>query len=354
MPVAAGASVTPPGPGTTGSARTPARSKRGRWWALGGGVLALLLVAGAAIVIPQIMHAQRVATYNDLVLQTDAATSQAYQLRERADHITVLTALQFDEVREFQLVLKELSGFSDHYFAPGQLDALAKANADLTAALEDDSLPGDEIEVVSRAKATIDTDGYVWQTGFLNLTPDAMEELFERSPAPSMTPVDDDDVSQEVVEQARLALESAEADLIDAETTFEAAENQAQSLLVAVTATLDPLRSSALSAPDQAEVVLNMYPAADAEIVRSLRESARLAAESVSAELFAVDDEYQPVPITGTPAEDTVYFAVNDAWRSTIIATHLMNYSKAITGAWITDAGGVEEALGFNPFLPFG
>lgn len=39
----------------------------------------------------------------------------------------------------------------------------------------------------------------------------------------------------------------------------------------------------------------------------------------------------------------------SEAWRALVIAAHLVTYSDAITSAWITDAGSIEEALGFNP-----
>jgi hypothetical protein len=328
------------------------RSRKGRWWLIGGGLLVVLLVAGAAIAIPRIMHAQRVATYTELVTQTNIMLSHTHQLREQTDLATVLYALQLDEAREFQPVLEELSGYSDHYFSPDQLTALAEANSALVTALEDDGLNEVEAATVSFAKDTIETDGYVWQTEFLNLSPDAVVELIDVAAEEQVTPVADDAVTDEVIEQARAAHETAESALAEAEAAFAAAENRALSLVEAVAATLEPLRSSALGAPDQAEVVVAMYPAADGTIVKQMRDAAHTAAGSVSAELFTVDDEYRPVPKVGD-ATDEVSFEVTDAWRSTIIATHLLDYSKGITGAWISDAGGVEQALGFNPFLPF-
>lgn len=328
-------------------------SRQGRWWLVGGGLLVVALVMSAVIVIPRVLHVQRVAAYAEVIEQTHTALDQAHQLRIDTELVTVLYSLQFDEARALQPELEELEGLSDHYFATDDLEALTAANDSLIAALEDEALTESEVEVVTAAKHMIDEHGYIWQTGFLNLAADAVEELVELSGPDPILPVTDDDVTDDVLAEARNTLVDVEADLLEAERSLDHAKLRADSLIDTIAGVLKPLSSSALSAPEQAEVVLEMYPSADQEIVKLMRDSAQYAADSVSAEIFTVDDDHNPVPVVGDVPDDKVSFSVTDAWRTTIITTHLKSYSGAVTGAWISDAGSVEDALGFNPYLPF-
>lgn len=333
--------------------QAPRRSRAGLWWALGGGLTIIVLVVAAVLIIPRVLHAQRVATYTDLVAQTNTLLSESQELRAQSDQTTVLYALQLEEARALQPVLGSLAEYSDHYFSEADLAALAEASDTLAQATTEDGLTDAEAQLTDQAKDAITARGLIWQTDFLNLTPDAVAELVDPSPASRVTPVTDDDVTDTVLEEAGVALQAAESEQLQAETELAAAETRSDALHAAIVAALDPLRSSSLSAPDQAEVVLNMYPNADAEIVTQLRDSAKLSADSVSASTFTFNDDYDPIPLEGEAPSDKVSVTATDAWRAVIIATHLDNYSGAVTAAWISDSGGIEQALGFNPFLPF-
>lgn len=340
--------------GDTNSSAAATRSRRiWPWFALAGGLLAVLLIVGAAIAIPKYLHAQRVAAYSATMEQVETVSSETHRLLEEATLLTVLYALQFDEVEKLQVDVKELSDFSDHYFSDEDRAALSQASDALLTVLEDKSMNEEETAVTDSAQQAIATHGYVWQTDFLNLSTDSVYELVETSEKAPIVLVAEDDVTDEVVEHAKADLKKAEAALLEAEQKFTVASDRAEGLTTAIVSALKPLNRSALSAPDQAEVVLDMYPDADTDVVKLLRGSAEMAKASVTAELFTFDDDYNPIPVMGEIADDAVSFSTTEAWRAVIISSHLMNYSGAITGAWISDAGSLEEALGFNPYLPF-
>src|SRR5699024_2661901 len=103
--------------------------------------------------------------------------------------------------------------------------------------------------------------------------------------------------------------------------------------------------------PAQVEGVMGMYPDADLDTVTQMREAAALAAASVEAGTFILGEDFSHVPATEVGEHDR-QFDVADPWKVTIMAKHLQRYCDGITAAWITDAGSVEEALGFNPYLP--
>ncbi|HUH53851.1 MAG TPA: hypothetical protein VLZ31_07430 [Microbacteriaceae bacterium] len=341
---------------SVGVTTSPEVAKKRRIWpwiALAAGLLVVLLAVAAAIFIPKYLHAQRVAEYNATMKQVENASSETHRLLEENKLLTVLYALQFEEVQEFQVDIEELSEYSDHYFSDDDRAALSQVSDDFIEFLQDKELNEEEVELVDSAQETIVAEGYVWQTDFLNLDTDSVQQLVDTVDRTPIALVAEDDVTDEVVEQAKADLEKAEAELAEAEQKFAAASDRSDRLTSLVIAALEPLSSSALSAPAQAEVVHDMYPDADKDIVKDMRESANIAKESVTAELFTVDDDYNPVPIIGEAKDDEVFFSVTDAWRAVIISIHLKNYSSAITGAWISDAGSVEEALGFNPYLPF-
>ncbi len=329
------------------------RSQKTLWWSAGGGLLAILLVVAAVIIVPRVLQAQRVASYSELVSQINIALTETHELGALTDRVTVLYALQIDEARVFQPALEGLAGYSDHYFSEENLAALAQANEALLQKLLEDDLTESEAQLAEHAKDAIETHGFVWQTDFLNLSPDAVEHLLELNPAQLVTPIADEAVTDLVIEEAHEALLSAAADKLQAASRLTAVEARASALLDAVAGALHPLENSALGAPEQATVVIGMYPNADARSVAQLNDSAKLAAESVSATAFTFDDDYRPVPVSSDASRNGVEVAATDAWRAVIIATHLSSYSEAITAAWITDAGGFEQALGFNPFLPF-
>lgn len=340
--------------GHTDSGAVATRSQRiWPWFALAGGLLVVLLTVGAAIVIPKYLHAQRVAAYNATMEQVETVSNETHRLLEEASLLTVLYALQLDEVEKLQVDVKELSDFSDHYFSDENRATLSKSSVALTEMLENNDMSEDETAVTDSAQQAIFSNGYVWQTDFLNLTTDSVYELIETSEKAPIVLIAEDDVTDEVVEQARSDLQQAEAAFLEAEQKFTVASDRAKGLNSVIVSALEPLSSSAVSAPDQAEVVLDMYPDADKDIVKQLRESATMAEASVTAELFTFDDDYNPIPVMGEVADDEVSFSATEEWRAVIVSAHLMNYCSAITGAWVSDAGGVEEALGFNPYLPF-
>lgn len=330
----------------------PHRSRKRPWWAVGGGLLAIVVIVGAIIVVPRVLHAQRVATYTELVTQTNLALNETRNITVQTDLVTVLYALQFEEATELQSVLGELADLTDHYFSGDNLEALAQANDKLIETTKANGLSEAENELVSLANDEIQTRGYFWQTDFLNLTTDAVEDLLEQPAVNLIVPVADEDVTDEVVEEAREKLQTAETERIRAESQLAAAEARAAALIGAVTGALEPLKSSALGTPERVEFVLGIYPNAAAEMVTMLHDTSKLSVESVSASTFTFNDDNEPIPLSDEATADQVTVTATDAWRAVIIAAHLKEYSQAVTGAWITDAGGIEEAFGFNPFLP--
>ncbi|MGF3057457.1 hypothetical protein [Microbacterium sp. YY-01] len=327
--------------------------KRSHWWLLGGGLVVVALGAAAAVVIPQVLHQQRVAQYNETVEQINTAFAQTQHAQLETDRAIVLYALQLDEAHAFQAVVEELAGYSDHYFSTESLAALAGANESLLSRLADDELEEAEHDLIAQARSMIDEHGYVWQTDFLNLDIDAVEQLLSPASATTPTPVADDQVTTAVLEDARDVLEAALEEKQQVDQQLTVARERAQSLIDELEAALVPLTQCAFEAPDQAEQVLVMYPDAAVEAVTQLRDSAAMAAASVDAKVFTTNDDYAVVPVIGEPDADKPSFAATDSWRATVIATHLTKYSNAITAAWITDAGSLEDALGFNPYLPF-
>lgn len=346
-------SATHPSAGN-GEVRSRGKKKR---WVIAAALAALAVLAVVAVillvVVPHMQHAKRVEEYGQIVEETNRALVETDAVRYEAELNTVLYALQFDEMGEFQEHLEELSGFTDHYFSEETLAQLADANETVLAVLENDGLTEVEATLVDSAKAEIESEGLMWQTDFLNLDVDALSDVVTPQHIEQVVPLHDSEITEEVLDAAKLRLEQAEADLAAANAELELTELRSAELLEALLIAAQPLADAANAAPGQALVVLDMYPNADAEVVEALVDSADVAADSASAEQFTIDDDYNPVPLLGEPAEDKPYFSVTDSWRATIVARHLVTYTKGITAAWITDAGSVEEALGFNPYAPF-
>ena len=57
--------------------QAPRRSRAGLWWALGGGLTIIVLVVAAVLIIPRVLHAQRVAAYTDLLISKEANDTAA-------------------------------------------------------------------------------------------------------------------------------------------------------------------------------------------------------------------------------------------------------------------------------------
>lgn len=328
------------------------KPRKSLWWAIGGGFLVLALAAAAGIAVPRILHAQRVAAYSELVALSNGEIREANRLRALNDQATILYALQAEEAKLLVPMLADLASLSDHYFTDADRGDIASASAALESVLSKHALDPDEQTMVEVAQHLLESEGFMWQTDFLNLTPEATEVLIVQSPKELIVPVSDDDVTASLVEEAeaRLLVESAARG--EVERTHVVVTDRSAELIDAVAATLVPLKEAAESAPAQVLVVLDMYPGARNDVVEHMRVSAQRASDSTAAELFMYDD-VAPVPVVGETPEDIATFSTTDAWRAAIIAQHLTDYSDAITAAWITDAGGVEEAIGRNPYAPW-
>lgn len=330
------------------------RSRAKLKWIIGIATLLVVIGVGAAIAISQWLQAQRIEAYTAAVHQTNVAFEEISKAQIETGRATVLFALQSEEAKAFQESVAELSGFTDHYFSPESLEALAVASEELVTQLNELTLDNEEQELVTEALELIELQGFVWQTDFLNLDTVAVGELVESPAVERLAAVPDEDVTSELVEEAEALRDQTEATLSAAQQELSAAQERADTLSTAVVAALAPLATAALETPDQAEVVLEMYPRAAPEVVEGLRASALNARESVDAALFTADEDYVRIPVTRDVSEDQATYEANDAWRATLIATHLELYTGAVTAAWITDADSVEDALGFNPYLPFG
>ena len=303
--------------------------------------------------VPHWLQLKRIDAYSEAVQQANVAFAMMNEAEIEKNRAAVLFAFQLDEAEALRERIAELSERSEDYFSLESLTGLAAASDDLSAELSGLTLNDAEHDLVAAASERIELHGYLWQTDFLNLGTTAVEELVESPEAERIVAVPDDDVTSEVLEDALAILTQAEAKRSAAERGLSVAQRRTESLSSAVEASLVPLAAAASEAPDQSEIVLEMYPGADPGVINQLRASALNASDSVNAARFTVDDAYVKVPVTGDPPEDQVSFEANDAWRATLIAAHLKLYAGAVTAAWITDAGSIEKALGFNPFLPF-
>ena len=334
------------------SAQLVKKSRKGLWWGIGSAALVLVVAVAAVVIVPRVIHAQRVAEYTDLVSQTNAQIAEADQMDHEADRATVLFALQFAEVEALLEKLDDLAGLTDHYFTDEDRAALATVSTAQSETLAGLTLSDSETVIADAAKTTIDDQGFIWQTDFLDLSTDVAEALIAPVPRDHVVPVAEEEVTQTLVDEAKARLRQETELRSEAETKLALAEDRVAALASAAEATLAPLKSAAASVPAQVEVVLGMYPNADAGVAEVLRESARLADAAIAAELFTQIDGVT-VPIVGAPPSDKAVFPATDAWRAAIVAHHLKDFAGAVTASWVTDAGGVEQALGFNPYLPF-
>lgn len=339
---------------STSGATIKPRRKSGLWWVVGGGVLALTLVAVAAIAIPRILHANRVADYHATIARTEALLDEAHYARIEAERVTVVYALQFDEALDYLDDLEKLAGYTDHYFSPEHLERLGNAHDTLAVALESDGLSEAEATVTAAAKDTIETQGIVWQTAALNLGSEVADVLVEHADRVASEPVPDEAVTDGVLEQARGALLAAETELLDADKALERVVDRSATFTTAIVGTLGVVSDAALAAPDQAEVMLGVYANAGAEISGLMRDSAKFAAAATGADLFTLNDNYDTIPVISEVPTDQPTFSATEAWRAVLIAAHLREYSDAITVAWLAERGGFSELIGPGPFgYPF-
>lgn len=334
------------------SAQLVKKSRKGLWWGIGSAALVLVVAVAAVIIVPRVIHAQRVAEYIDLVAQTNVQIAETDRMDHEADRATVLFALQFEEVEALLTKLDDLAGLTDHYFTDEDRAALATVSTAQSESLAGLTLNESETVLADTAKALIEDNGIVWQTDFLNMSTDVAEALLAPAPRDHVVPVPDEQVTSILVEQEKLRLTTEQELHSEAEAKLALAEDRLAALTAAAEATLAPLKNAAASVPAQAGVVLGMYPNAEVGVAEVLRESARLADAAIAAEQFTQMDGVT-LPITGEPQEGQVAFTATDAWRAAIIANHLKDFAGAVTASWITDAGGVEQALGFNPYAPF-
>lgn len=328
--------------------------RRVKWiWGLTAAVVLIGVGIGAALFVAQMIQHNRVVAYSEAVQRTNVAFAKINEAQIEKNRATVLFAFQVEEAERLQQNIADLSELSGDYFTLETLSELATAGDTLSTELSELALDQTEQDLVAAATELIELHGFMWQTDFLNLETAAVEELVESPDAERIVAVADEDVTSEVLEETLAMSEEAEARLSAVEQQLSAAQHRAESLHAAIGATLLPLAAAASEAPDQSAVVLEMYPGADPGVVAQLEASALKAFHTVDAKHFTVDESYLNIPLTTDPTDDQVSFESTDAWRASLIATHLKLYAEAVTAAWITDAGGIEEALGFNPFLPF-
>ena len=323
-------------------------------WVLGAVVLLGVLAVAAAIWVPHWLQQKRVDAYTEAVHQTNVAFAKIHEVQEEQHRVTVLFGFQTEEAEELQQRIADLSELSDDYFSLDSRAGLTAASADLRAELNELTLNDTEQALVEAASELIELHGYMWQTDFLNLEATAVEDLVESPEVERVDVVSDEDVTSEILDEALAIREQTEVKLSAVEQELSGAHDRAEALKRATEASLVPLSAAAAEAPNQAEVVHGMYPGADPGVIEQLHSSAAHAATSVEAKYFTADEEGVNIPIVEEPAEEQVAYEVSDAWRSALIAAQLKMYAEAITAAWITDAGSIEEAVGFNPFLPFG
>lgn len=111
----------------------PPRTRRSRRVALLSAGVVVVLAATAAIVVPQIVHAQRVSTYAELVDQRDGALVEQAEAKSMLDAAVALSLAQHAEMSTLAQRMLTLGQTPEPILAAGQAQQLTAAGETMTS-----------------------------------------------------------------------------------------------------------------------------------------------------------------------------------------------------------------------------
>lgn len=255
------------------AARPNRRSTRRVAW-IGGG-LALVLVA-AGLVVPQIVHAQRVSDYTALVAQRDDALHEKASAETRLQAASALRHAQETELSVLAQRLVAVGQAPEPILAAQTAQDLTAAGDAVAAAVGELDQPDEGAETLSTplvtvvdaqraddatARAEAEADGVeapepVAPASYLALTAAQAESLMDLTPTPEQPhTVADADVTDEVIEQAAAQVTTTRTETAELQAAIRAEESRMEELAAAIEAAVPVVRAAADAVPAQAVAV---------------------------------------------------------------------------------------------------
>ncbi|APZ35577.1 hypothetical protein BOH66_16075 [Microbacterium aurum] len=257
------------------------RGRRRLSW-IGGGV-ALVLVAGGIVAVPQIVHAQRVSEYAELVSLRDTAFADRAQAEATLEAAMALTLAQQSETGVLAQRLADLGQTPEPILPAQHAGELAAAGEAVASVIGEATEPEQqraqaherlvagvaELQAQDQAaRAEAEAAGEelpepLAPASYLSLDIDAAAAVIGAEPVPEkVRAVADGDVTPELIEETRTEVASIEEETADLAALIRTEEQRMAEFTGAIESTVPTLRAAAEGAAAVAPQLVEHAPKA--------------------------------------------------------------------------------------------